>query len=273
MKIGEERGKRVEDIIGQVDFEKGDGLVPVISQETSTGKILMLAYADKEALKKTIETGYAHYFSRSRNKLWMKGETSGHVQKVLEINIDCDNDAILLKVEQVGACCHKGYPTCFYKELLRKGEVQVKEERFFDPSKVYAHCKVLDEIQDVIKQRIKEKPKDSYVVKIFEEGTEKIAKKILEEASELAVALLKQEKEPVIYEAADLIFHIILGTITRDVKNEEIYEELKKRRKKGEKKLIINYFSLLNSYTLKSPLSLHCPPYATVFPVCFTQTG
>ncbi len=236
MKTEEGRSKRVEEIIGQVDFEKGGGLVPVISQEASTGKILMLAYADKEALKKTIETGYVHYFSRSRNKLWMKGETSGHVQKVLEINIDCDKDAILLKVEQVGACCHKGYPTCFYRELLREGEFQVKEERVFDPSKVYVHCKILDEIQDVINQRIKDKPKDSYVAKVFEGGMEKIAKKILEEASELAVALLKEEKEQVIHEAADLIFHTLLGTITRDVKNEEIYEELKKRRKKGEKK-------------------------------------
>jgi len=235
MKTVEERSKKVEEIIEQIDFKKGSGLIPVISQEASTGKILMLAYADKEALKKTIETGYAYYFSRSRKKLWMKGETSGHVQKVLEINIDCDNDAILFKVEQVGACCHKGYSSCFHRELLKEGEFQVKEERVFDPSKVYTHCKILDEIQDVIKQRIKDTPKGSYVVKVIDEGMEKIAKKILEEASELAVALLKEEKEQVIHEASDLIFHTLLGTIIRDVENEEIYKELKKRRKKGEK--------------------------------------
>jgi phosphoribosyl-AMP cyclohydrolase len=111
---------------------KGD-LVPVIAQDAETKEVLMLAYMNQEALQKTLKTGKAHYWSRSRNKLWLKGESSGHVQKVKEIRVDCDQDAILLKVEQVGGACHMGYRSCFYRTM----DGQVVGEKIFEPDEVY----------------------------------------------------------------------------------------------------------------------------------------
>ncbi len=123
--------------IVEPDFEKGNGLVPVITQDASTGTVLMLAYMNKEAWDKTWETKEAHYWSRSRKKLWHKGGTSGNVQKVKEILIDCDDDTILLKVEQIGgAACHTGYSTCFYRKLLEE-DVEIVAEKIFDPKEVY----------------------------------------------------------------------------------------------------------------------------------------
>ncbi|MHA1593127.1 MAG: phosphoribosyl-AMP cyclohydrolase [Candidatus Baldrarchaeia archaeon] len=107
--------------VDEIDFEKGGGLVPVVVQDVKTGEVLMLAYMNREALKRTLETGLAHYYSRSRKRLWMKGETSGNIQKVKEILVDCDNDAILLKVEQVGVACHTGEYSCFHKALKLRG--------------------------------------------------------------------------------------------------------------------------------------------------------
>jgi len=121
-----------------LDFEKSDGLVPAIVQDYKTGEILMLAYMNEEAWNRTLETGEAHYWSRSREQLWHKGGTSGHIQKIKEIRIDCDNDAILLKVEQVGgAACHTGYRSCFHKRLEGDGNVSICGEKIFDPKKVY----------------------------------------------------------------------------------------------------------------------------------------
>ena len=106
-----------EDLIQKLDFKKGNGLIPVVVQDFESKKLLMLAYANKEALEKTLSTGYAHYWSRSRNKLWMKGETSGHTQKIKRILIDCDYDALLFMVEQKGNVCHTGKDTCFHNKL------------------------------------------------------------------------------------------------------------------------------------------------------------
>jgi len=120
-----------------LDFEKQDGLVPVIVQDAADGAVLMLAYMNQEAFHKTLETGTATFWSRSRNKLWLKGESSGHVQKVREVAVDCDHDTVLLKVEQVGgAACHKGYRSCFFRRVV-DGEVETVGERVFDPSEVY----------------------------------------------------------------------------------------------------------------------------------------
>ena len=120
-----------------VDFKKGQGLVPAIVQDWKTGEVLMIAYMNAESWAKTQETGKACFWSRSRQKLWLKGETSGHVQLVKEIYLDCDNDALLLKVEQVGgAACHTGYRTCFYRQIVN-GRTVTKGERVFDPKEVY----------------------------------------------------------------------------------------------------------------------------------------
>jgi phosphoribosyl-AMP cyclohydrolase len=122
----------------ELDFSKGNGLLPAIVQDYTSGKVLMLAYINKASWEKTLETGEAHYWSRSRQELWHKGDTSGHVQKVKEIYADCDDDTVLMKVEQLGgAACHLGYESCFHKRVDRKGNVSVVGERVFDPKKVY----------------------------------------------------------------------------------------------------------------------------------------
>ncbi|MFQ5715497.1 MAG: phosphoribosyl-AMP cyclohydrolase [Nitrospinales bacterium] len=120
----------------ELNFDKMGGLVPAIIQEAESGKVLMLAYMDKTAWEKTLETGKTCFFSRSRNKFWMKGEESGNVQIVKEVFVDCDEDTVLLKVEQVGkAACHKGYESCFFRKL--NGEVKIVDKKIFDPAKVY----------------------------------------------------------------------------------------------------------------------------------------
>ena len=121
------------------DFKKGDGLIPVIAQDEKTGEVLMLAYMNEEAYNETLKTGRAVYFSRSRNKLWRKGEESGNVQKVSGIFLDCDDDTILLKVDQIGgAACHTGYKSCFYRKVVDNSEgFETVGEQIFDPEKVY----------------------------------------------------------------------------------------------------------------------------------------
>ncbi len=123
--------------MNQPDFTRGvDGLLPVIAQDANTGQVLMFAWANQEAYQETVATGFATYFSRSRNRLWRKGEESGHRQRVLEIRVDCDADSILLAVEQVGAACHEGYKSCFFRKLS-EGEFQVDQQKRVDPAKVY----------------------------------------------------------------------------------------------------------------------------------------
>ena len=122
----------------KLDFSKGNGLLPAIAQDYRTGKVLMLAYINEEAWKKSLETGEAHYWSRSRNALWHKGESSGHVQKIKAIYIDCDEDTVLFQVEQVGgAACHTGYDTCFYREVKMDGSLKIVGKKIFDPEEVY----------------------------------------------------------------------------------------------------------------------------------------
>lgn len=121
-----------------LDFSKGQGLLPAIVQDYRTGKVLMLAYINEASWEKSLETGEAHFWSRSRRELWHKGGTSGHVQKIHEIYADCDDDTVLFKVEQVGgAACHKGYESCFHKKVDRNGQVEIVGEKVFDPEKVY----------------------------------------------------------------------------------------------------------------------------------------
>lgn len=126
-----------QEIMDKLNFAKGDGLLPAIVQDHQSGDILMLAYINEESWIKTLETGKAHYWSRSRGKLWLKGESSGHVQMVKEILVDCDEDTVVFKVEQIGgAACHKGYASCFFRKV-EKGSFAVKSQLFFDPQEVY----------------------------------------------------------------------------------------------------------------------------------------
>lgn len=122
----------------RLDFSKGDGLLPAVVQDVISGKVLMLAYINQESWEKSLETGEAHYWSRSRQELWHKGATSGHVQKIKEVYVDCDKDTVLFKVEQIGgAACHTGYESCFFKKIGPNGKETIVGEKLFDPKKVY----------------------------------------------------------------------------------------------------------------------------------------
>ncbi len=120
-----------------IDFSKGDGLVPVIAQDSSTGEVLMLAFADRKALELTLQTGRAHYYSRSRKKIWEKGASSGHIQTIVEVRLDCDNDSLLYRVHQHVGACHTGYYSCFHKVVEPDGSLKISGRKVFSPEKVY----------------------------------------------------------------------------------------------------------------------------------------
>lgn len=129
--------EEIDEFIKLLDFSKiKGGLIPIITQDYRTSEVLMLAFANEDAIRKTLETGFSHYYSRSRKTLWKKGETSGHVQEIQNVITDCDNDSILFKVKQIGAACHKGYDTCFYNEF-KDGELKIIGKKVFNPDEVY----------------------------------------------------------------------------------------------------------------------------------------
>ena len=123
-------------LMGEIAFNEA-GLVPAIAQDVATGRVLMMAWMNEEAFRQTLDTGFAHYFSRSRKVQWKKGETSGHVQKVVEMYLDCDGDTLLIQVEQTGAACHEGYRSCFFRAASPRGDVEVVEKRLVDPATIY----------------------------------------------------------------------------------------------------------------------------------------
>jgi phosphoribosyl-ATP pyrophosphohydrolase/phosphoribosyl-AMP cyclohydrolase len=194
------------------------GLVPAVAQEKATGEVLMLAYMNREALEKTLSTGRAHYFSRSRGKLWLKGETSGNYQEVKEVYYDCDNDTVLMKVEQKGVACHTGERTCFFRRL-DKGQ---KREPPSGPE-------ILNELYRVIIERKGASPESSYVASLYAKGLEKILKKVGEESSELIDASRGGRSKEMVHEICDLWFHtmVLLGHTGIDL--EEVFGELKRR--------------------------------------------
>jgi len=129
--------KQAEEVVDQLDFSKLNGLITVVVQDWQTNEILMCAFANREAILKSLTTGIAHYYSRSQDKLWQKGEISGHIQELKEIYIDCDDDTVLFKVDQKVAACHEGFRGCFYRKLSENGELELVGEKVFDPSEVY----------------------------------------------------------------------------------------------------------------------------------------
>jgi len=205
-------------ILEKIKFNS-EGLVPVITQSYYTGKVLMQAYANREAIEKTIETGFATYYSRSRKQLWVKGETSGNKQKVVKIKIDCDEDSILYLVKDYGVACHTGEESCFYRNI------EMKKEEKPDPYEIF-HA-----LYQKLTQRKIERPEGSYVASLFEKGSDKIIQKVGEEAIETVIALKNKNREEIIYEASDLIFHLIVALVDAGVKIEELQEELLRRYK------------------------------------------
>jgi phosphoribosyl-ATP pyrophosphohydrolase/phosphoribosyl-AMP cyclohydrolase len=205
------------------------GLIPAIIQDVNSGQVLMMAYMNQEALDKTVATGQTWFYSRSRQCLWMKGETSGNVQTVQEIRCDCDQDTLLVLVEQTGAACHTGHYSCFYRTL----DGQEKEPALFDASQVYQGKEgpaILLELMEVIRQRQKDRPEGSYTTYLFDKGIDKILKKVGEESAEVIIAAKNPDNTELVYETSDLIYHLLVLLVEKGVDLTEIFTELRSRR-------------------------------------------
>ncbi|MHB8061833.1 MAG: bifunctional phosphoribosyl-AMP cyclohydrolase/phosphoribosyl-ATP diphosphatase HisIE [Ruminiclostridium sp.] len=200
------------------------GLIPVVTQDFKTKEVLMVAYMNEEAFDKTIETGKVHYFSRSRSKLWLKGETSGHFQLVKAIKLDCDGDTILIEIEQIEAACHTGNKTCFFR-TMNDGKW---EETISDTEELSAG--ILKEVYDVIVDRAVHPKEGSYTNYLFTKGLDKILKKVGEETAEVIIAAKNKSKEEIKYEVSDLMYHLMVLLVERGLTLEDIYSELKGRR-------------------------------------------
>ena len=193
------------------------GLLPVIVQHYKTKDVLMLAYMNEEAFDKTIKTGKMTYYSRSRNALWVKGETSGHFQYVKSLTIDCDKDTLLAKVDQIGAACHTGNPTCFFQPLAGTDDEKANPQRIFE----HVYHTIVDR---------KQNPKEgSYTNYLFEKGIDKILKKVGEEATETVIAAKNPNLEELKYEVADLLYHLMVLMVERGLSWEDITQELSDR--------------------------------------------
>ena len=194
-----------------------DGLIPVIVQDYTTNDVLMCAYMNEEAFHATINCGKMTYYSRSRQELWMKGETSGHIQYVKELTADCDFDTILAKVSQVGVACHTGNPSCFFNEIVKKEYIEKNP------------LKVFETVYNIIEDR-KNNPKEgSYTNYLFDKGIDKILKKVGEECTEIVIAAKNPDPEEIKYEISDFLYHVMVLMVEKGVTWEEITQELAQR--------------------------------------------
>jgi phosphoribosyl-ATP pyrophosphohydrolase/phosphoribosyl-AMP cyclohydrolase len=193
----------------KIDFDKNsDGLVPAITQDFETKNVLMLGYMNKEALDLTLESKKVHFFSRSKNRIWMKGEESGNFLNLISLKPDCDNDSLLLKVKPQGPTCHKGDDTCWGEN---------NDQNF------------LNTLEKIIADRISNPSDNSYISNLFEEGIDKIAQKLGEEATELIIASKNENEKELIYESADLLFHFLILLQKKNLRFEDVVNELEQR--------------------------------------------
>jgi len=200
----------------------GRGLIPAVIQDWLDGTVLMVGYMNQDAIMKTLQTRSVHFWSRSRQKLWEKGETSGHFLRVKDLFIDCDRDTILVKAEAAGPTCHTGERACFFSRLDNQGlaeKITTQE----------AWGGILESVLGTICQRKKHPQPGSYTTKLFEGGQDKILKKVAEEAGEVLLASKGSRREEIIYEVADLFFHTLMVLGYHDIALQEIYQELGKR--------------------------------------------
>lgn len=197
----------------QLDFSKLGGLIPAIIQDNITNKVLMLGFMNEEALQKTQETGKVTFYSRTRKRLWTKGEESGNFLELVSITPDCDNDTLLIKVNPAGPVCHTGNDTCW-------NEANKQDDLYF-----------LKYLQDFIDKRKEEMPEGSYTTSLFQKGTRKITQKVGEEAVETIIGAMANDDENFIYEGADLLYHLIVLLTHKGYRLEDLARELKKRHK------------------------------------------
>lgn len=193
-------------------------LIPVIVQEVGTKEVLMMAYMNKEALVKTLESRQTWFWSRSRQELWHKGATSGHFQDVQEISYDCDADCLLVKVVQHGAACHTGEKSCFHNPILPASEGTA------------VTADILNEVYKVVMSRKQERPEGSYTTYLFDKGLDKILKKVGEEAAEVIIGAKNRNRDEVIYEVSDLLYHLLVLLGEQEITPDEVFRELAKRR-------------------------------------------
>ena len=201
----------------ELDFEKMNGLIPAIIQDDYTQKVLMLGFMNEEAYKKTVETGKVTFFSRTKNRLWTKGEESGNFLQVISIKADCDNDTLLIKAVPAGPVCHTGTDTCWEEEN--------KQDIMF-----------LKELQDFIDKRHEEMPEGSYTTSLFQSGVNKMAQKLGEEAVETVIEACNGTDERLIYESSDLLYHLIVLLTSKGYRIEDLARELKERHSANWKK-------------------------------------
>ncbi|MFN8651433.1 MAG: bifunctional phosphoribosyl-AMP cyclohydrolase/phosphoribosyl-ATP diphosphatase HisIE [Gemmatimonadales bacterium] len=206
--------------LDQVKFGP-DGLVPVVAQDHRNGNVLMLAWANREALDLSARTGEAHYWSRSRKALWKKGETSGHTQRVQEIRLDCDGDTVLYRVDQVGPACHTGQPTCF-STVVRPDGTEAQAE-------TGGH--LLTRLAATIRQRAAERPDNSYTVTLLDKGAAKAAQKVGEEAVEVVIAANAETSDRLASESADLLYHLLVLLEARRVPLDDVLRVLEERER------------------------------------------
>ena len=199
----------MNDILQRAKFNAG-GLIPAVVQDAQTREVLTVAFMNEEALRLTIERGETYFWSRSRQKLWHKGETSGNSQKVIRVRLDCDDDTVLVEVEPLGPACHTGAYSCFQVEPGLEG--------------------VLKDLYALIEQRKEKRPEGSYTTYLFNSGLDKILKKVGEEATETIVAAKNSESERLVSETGDLLYHLLVLLVERGVQLEEVIRELKERR-------------------------------------------
>lgn len=195
----------------KIDFEKMGGLVPAIIQDADTRQVLMLGFMNEESYQKTLETGHVTFWSRTRQTLWTKGETSGHFLNLVDMKIDCDQDTLLVRVHPIGPTCHTGTDTCW-------GEENTNNPLLF-----------LGELQSFINRRKEEMPEGSYTTSLFNKGINKIAQKVGEEALETVIEATNGTKEHLVYEASDLLYHLLVMLTEKGLRIEDVAAELQQR--------------------------------------------
>ena len=212
------------EFINQLKFND-NGLIPAIAQDYKTGEVLMFAYMNQESLRLTVETRKVHYFSRSRNKLWLKGETSGNFQYLKDMSYDCDGDALLLKIDQSGVACHTASRSCFFNSALNNSDNNTNEfPESLEP--------ILEELYQTVSDRKNNPVEGSYTNYLLDKGIDKILKKVGEESTEVVIAAKNQSEEEICYETADLFYHLTVLLVERGITFDKIIKKLKERQKK-----------------------------------------
>ncbi|MDP3465767.1 MAG: bifunctional phosphoribosyl-AMP cyclohydrolase/phosphoribosyl-ATP diphosphatase HisIE [Sulfuricurvum sp.] len=205
-----------------IDWEKSE-LLPVIVQDSTTLEVLMMAYMNRESLELSLSTKVAHYFSRSKQRLWKKGESSGHLQHIERFLLDCDNDTLLLMVRQEGVACHTGRKSCFFTDI-ESNEVISKPQ--IDTVATYG---IIDELYHTILERRNSDPETSWTAKLLSKGDNAILKKVVEEAGEFAFAVKDDNEDEIIYECADLVYHVLVALGHKNISPDRIKQELVRR--------------------------------------------